>query len=493
MRYSDHIRHALIRGAVLIAVVVCVWLLRGLPPEEPAVTGALISMAVVLVLGLVPPARVMRAPVQLGLLSADLIALAVIGCILVDSSIPGADARVPFLCGYLVATLVAVVGHRLAAAALGALGGTMVLIVGTMLIVDGRETLQPVLMGVQVVFVGLAALLTTGIAGGVKREARRRELRRTVDAEMKSREAAASELVSFTQALADSNTLEDIGAAVLRHLSRHTEMAVRALVLESQHDEVGLWEEPGRLDAERVERRRLRLQESLARVGSSHILEKLKCRSSGMGDTTDSSSYRTVVDIPLQIGDRVAGVLFLADPRSAALPPERVGSLVDVARRTGEAVSRLQRLRDHENRRTAILLHQMREGVLLLGGEGQVLLANVSARKMLRGNANAEIDPDLVPKIGDLTLEELSQTPPGISRRFRATIHRDEFDHPTQLACTAISVLDHGRRIGTLVTLSDITEEELTRSRIIQSEKMTLVGQTLAGVAHELNNPLAAH
>jgi two-component system NtrC family sensor kinase len=32
----------------------------------------------------------------------------------------------------------------------------------------------------------------------------------------------------------------------------------------------------------------------------------------------------------------------------------------------------------------------------------------------------------------------------------------------------------------------------MARGRLVQSEKMTLVGQTLAGVAHELNNPLAA-
>ena len=53
-------------------------------------------------------------------------------------------------------------------------------------------------------------------------------------------------------------------------------------------------------------------------------------------------------------------------------------------------------------------------------------------------------------------------------------------------------LLDGKKRVGTLVTLRDVTEEELARRRLVQAEKMTLVGQTLAGVAHELNNPLAA-
>ena len=52
--------------------------------------------------------------------------------------------------------------------------------------------------------------------------------------------------------------------------------------------------------------------------------------------------------------------------------------------------------------------------------------------------------------------------------------------------------MDGRKRLGTLVTLRDVTDEELARRRLMQAEKMTLVGQTLAGVAHELNNPLAA-
>ena len=219
----------------------------------------------------------------------------------------------------------------------------------------------------------------------------------------------------------------------------------------------------------------------------------MQCHSTGVESLTQKAPhYRTAVDLPIQVGGRTAGVLLLADTRAAALPPDRIGVLVDVARRTSEAVRRLERNRGHENRRMSVLLRQMREGVLLLGSDGQVLLANPAARLAIHGSSEPDLDTELVQEIGGLTLAELAQTPPGISRKFRATIQVEGREQPTQLACTAIGVLDHGRRIGTLVTLADVTEEELTRGRIIQAEKMTLVGQTLAGVAHELNNPLAA-
>ena len=492
MKLSQRVQHGLARAIVLALVTACVWVLHGLDTTNHELMGSGIALLTVALLSALLPRRFHKPSLQILLLSVELIALGVIGCVLVQDSIPGADARLPFLAAYLIAVLVSVVGTRLTAGPLGFLAGTMVLALGTVVLMNEATTLQPILLGAQLTLLATTSMLTAIVSGGLRREVARHELKRTVDREMKSRETAAAELVSFTQDLADSHSIGEIADHVLRHLRHHTEVGVRAVALESDGEEIAIWEEVGSSTAQQVERRRLRLQESLAHVGSNHILQRLQCHTTGLDEPSKTPVYRTAVDIPVKIGGRVAGVLLLADVRPAALPPDRIGILVDVARRTGGAVQRLERNRDHENRRTSVLLKQMREGVLLLGSEGQVLLANPAARLALQGCSEADIDADVVPHIGDLTLAELAQTPPGVARRFRATVQVDEQDQPTQLACTAISVLDQSRRVGTLVTLADITEEELTRGRIIQAEKMTLVGQTLAGVAHELNNPLAA-
>src|SRR5665811_564819 len=47
-----------------------------------------------------------------------------------------------------------------------------------------------------------------------------------------------------------------------------------------------------------------------------------------------------------------------------------------------------------------------------------------------------------------------------------------------------------GAFVGAVHFLRDITEAKKMRQQLIQSEKMVAVGQLVAGVAHEINNPL---
>ncbi|HET7106391.1 MAG TPA: PAS domain S-box protein [Candidatus Acidoferrum sp.] len=61
------------------------------------------------------------------------------------------------------------------------------------------------------------------------------------------------------------------------------------------------------------------------------------------------------------------------------------------------------------------------------------------------------------------------------------------------LKCNFSPLFDeHGKIEGAVVSGRDVTEVKRLESQLIQAEKLAAMGQMLAGVAHELNNPLTA-
>ena len=61
----------------------------------------------------------------------------------------------------------------------------------------------------------------------------------------------------------------------------------------------------------------------------------------------------------------------------------------------------------------------------------------------------------------------------------------------TLQARTRVLVDERGAPLHMLTTTTDITEHEETAARIVLTDRMASVGTLAAGVAHEINNPLA--
>ncbi len=68
--------------------------------------------------------------------------------------------------------------------------------------------------------------------------------------------------------------------------------------------------------------------------------------------------------------------------------------------------------------------------------------------------------------------------------------HKDGTPFPVDYATYPLRAEGKGNR-GAVVTFTDNTERERMRALLMQSEKLASIGLLSAGIAHEINNPLA--
>ena len=490
MKDTTRSRILVARVAVLAAALGGVWVLQGLPasgwPANALLAALLGSVALV---STIPAPTLRRRTTSLVVLVTDLLLVATLGCLLVPFQ-DHLDLRLAFLAAFIVANLVAATGHSVASGILGGLAGTMVLALSAAWLTQGAS--------IPALSIGLAQtlmLLTTAqetalFAYGESQRQENHKTARLVAQQFAARENEAEERSALMVRLVEATSEQDIVEIVLDHLRTRYPMRAHGMVLGGTSP-VAIWQEEAALDEEEIEARRARLEASLRHTGSSLSIATLRFRSLGARRIKVPRRPRTYVEVPVRAHGRPVGVLVLADPNPNALESHRIGALTDTARQVGETWERMVRRLELETRRTALILREMRDGVLLLDASGDVLIANPAAQRAIEAlGAGEAADPAV--RLGPVTLEELGRLPPGITRRFRCDIAAVEGKPGMHFACSAVPVMDGGKRVGTLVAMSDVSDEHHARQRLIRSERLTLVGQTLAGVAHELNNPLAA-
>jgi len=69
-------------------------------------------------------------------------------------------------------------------------------------------------------------------------------------------------------------------------------------------------------------------------------------------------------------------------------------------------------------------------------------------------------------------------------------IGKDDREIPVTLTCFALKNV-HGETVGMIGIFRDISELKTLRGQLMQSEKLAIMGQLAAGVAHEINNPIS--
>jgi two-component system NtrC family sensor kinase len=219
-----------------------------------------------------------------------------------------------------------------------------------------------------------------------------------------------------------------------------------------------------------------------------------------------ASGFRSMLSVPLMVGTRTIGALgvlrrdvhrfspteeellvALADQAAIALEHARLYAELEarVAERTREL--------DEQKRFVEVVLETLPLGVFVLDATSTVIRANREGTRVLGGeSAGGYVFSDLVTQERVETVRAFLADV-FASRSVRALETTMTLGaEPKTFRLTAAPVESAGERDQHVVLLvEDVTRAKRLEQQMLLTERLTTAGRLAAGVAHELNNPLA--
>lgn len=132
------------------------------------------------------------------------------------------------------------------------------------------------------------------------------------------------------------------------------------------------------------------------------------------------------------------------------------------------------------------MLAELHDGIALIQLDGTILASNMRFEEMSGRRSSKLFGTSLLSRV-DTSVEEICG---GLEDRESLLHHEDGRSLPVALSSSIAR--DRNRKpIGAVVVVRDLREIHLLRRRLLTSGRLAAIGELAAGIAHEVNNPIA--